>query len=105
MSAKLDELKPTDAVIFGLEAHVCVQQTTLDLLEQGFNVHLCVDAISSQSTTDRSCGLRRAADAGALITTTESVMMELIRSKDHPNFKAISNTIKETRPAEPLEYM
>ena len=60
VSAKMSELKVTDAVLVGLEAHVCIQQTTLDLLEAGINVHLCVDAISSQSPTDRACGLRRA---------------------------------------------
>ena len=102
--AKLEEHSISDAVIIGLEAHVCVQQTTLDLLARGCNVHLCVDAISSQSPTDRAAGLRRAADAGAFITTTESVMMELIRSKDHPSFKAISGTLKETRPSETLEF-
>jgi len=105
VQAKLDELKCTDAVIFGLEAHVCVQQTALDLIERGMNVHLCVDAVSSQSTTDRSCGLHRAACAGAFLTSTESVLMELIRSKDHPNFKAISTTLKETRPSDPLGFM
>ena len=57
-----------------------------------------------RSLTDRACGLRRAADAGAFVTTTESVIYELIRSKDHPSFKAISNCLKETRPAEALEY-
>lgn len=101
---KLDELKPKDAVIFGLEAHVCVQQTTLDLLEQGCNVHLCVDAVSSSAPTERACGLHRCAGAGAFLTTTESVMFELIRSKDHPNFKAISGALKETRSADPLEF-
>jgi len=60
VSEKLVELRVKDAVIVGLEAHVCVQQTTLDLLELGINAHLCVDAISSQSPTDRSCGLHRA---------------------------------------------
>ena len=104
VSAKLSELKITDAVIVGLEAHVCVQQTTLDLLASGTNVHLCVDAVSSSDATNRACGLRRAASAGAFVTTTESVLFELIRSKDHPNFKAISTAIKETRPAETLEY-
>jgi len=105
VKAIFDDKKPTDAVIVGLEAHVCVQQTTLDLIAAGVNVHLCVDAVSSQTTTDRSCGLHRAAGAGAFITTTESVMMELIRGKDHPNFKAISTAIKETRPADPLGFM
>ena len=95
----------TDAVIVGLETHVCVQQTTLDLIEMGCNVHLCVDALSSQTLTDRSCGLHRAAGVGAHLTTTESVLFELIRSKDHEHFKAISNVIKETRPADALPFM
>ena len=105
VTAKLDELKPKDAVILGLEAHVCVQQSTLDLIELGYNVHLCVDSVSSQTETDRSCGLHRAAGAGALLTTTESVLFELIRSKDHPSFKAISGTVKELRAADPLSFM
>ena len=95
----------SDAVIVGLEAHVCVQQTSLDLLEMGLNVHLCIDAVSSQTLTDRSCGLHRAAAAGAHLTTTESVLFELIRSKDHPSFKAISTTVKETRPEQGLPFM
>jgi nicotinamidase-related amidase len=102
---KLDEFKPTDAILFGLEAHVCVQQTTLDLLARGCNVHVCVDATSSQTTTDRACGLHRASRAGAFLTTTESVMFELIRSKDHPKFKAIAGILKETRPEDPLEWI
>ena len=103
---KLSEANPTDAVILGLEAHVCVQQSTLDLLEQGINVHLCVDAVSSQTTTDRSCGLHRAASSGAYLTTTESVLFELIRSKDHPSFKAISGCVKELNTKDdPLGFM
>ena len=52
--------KVTDFVVDGIEAHVCVQQTSLDLLAQGFNVHLCVDALSSSTPVDRACGLHRA---------------------------------------------
>eukprot|EP00316_Scyphosphaera_apsteinii_P016623 CAMPEP_0119314052 /NCGR_PEP_ID=MMETSP1333-20130426/31457_1 /TAXON_ID=418940 /ORGANISM="Scyphosphaera apsteinii, Strain RCC1455" /LENGTH=191 /DNA_ID=CAMNT_0007319075 /DNA_START=63 /DNA_END=638 /DNA_ORIENTATION=+ len=103
VQANLVELNFTDVIIAGLEAHVCVQQTTLDLLEKGYNVHLCADAISSQTLIDRTCGLRRAERAGAFISTTESIMMELIRSKDHPHFKAISTLLKEKRPTEALE--
>ena len=105
VTAKLNELKPTDLVIVGMEAHVCVQQSTLDLLAAGYNVHLCVDAISSQATTDRSCGLQRASVAGALLTTTESVLFELIRSKEHPSFKAISTCVKELKSPDPLGWL
>jgi len=103
VSSALKKMDYDAAVIFGLEAHVCVQQTTLDLLEAGKGVHLCVDAVSSQRTVDRTCGLRRAERAGALLTTTESVLMELIRGKDHPSFKAISANLKHTRAEDPLE--
>jgi nicotinamidase-related amidase len=128
VAARLAEHKQvTDFVLVGIEAHVCVQQTTLDLLEQGFNVHLCVDALSSSTPVDRACGLHRAecacahrlthtppsqhADArlgrraGAYLTTTESVLMDLIRGKDHPSFKAISANLKETKLAEPLGFI
>jgi nicotinamidase-related amidase len=87
----------TDVIICGIEAHVCVQQSTLDLIEMGYNVHLCVDAVSSSDSTGRAVGLHRCAGAGAYITSTESVLFELMRSKDHPNFKAISGLVKETR--------
>ena len=107
--SKLEIVSPsaTDAVIFGLEAHVCVQQTVFDLLtKRNLNVHLCVDAISSQQPVDRACGLHRAERAGAYLTTTESVMMELIRGKDHEKFKAISGALKTSKydPAEALPY-
>ena len=94
---RLGELKPTDAVIFGVGAHVSVQQTVFDLLAMGCNVHLCVDAVSAQQQVDRSAGLRRAERAGALLTSTESVLMELIRAKEHESFKAISGILKETK--------
>ena len=102
VKATLGKLEYTDAVIFGIEAHVCVQQTTLDLLEEGKNVHLCVDALSSSQPVDRACGLQRAVRSGAIATTSESVLMELIRGKDHPSFKAISTILKETKDPDPL---
>ncbi|KAL1500565.1 hypothetical protein AB1Y20_013220 [Prymnesium parvum] len=91
-------------VLVGLEAHICVQQTTLDLIEMGYGVHLCVDAVSSQTAVDRSVGLHRADRAGAFLTSTESVLFELIKSKDHPQFKTISNTIKATTFEQPLSF-
>ena len=65
--------------------------------------HAC--SLARAPSADRSAGLHRAVGAGALVTTTESVLMELIRSKDHPNFKAISGLLKTTRPEDPLGFM
>jgi len=80
-------------VLVGIEAHVCVQQTAFDLLAQGLRVHLAVDAVSSRNTQDRDVALRRMADAGATITTTESVMFEWCELAGTEKFKQISRLI------------
>jgi hypothetical protein len=82
-------------VLFGIEAHVCVKQTTLDLLERGVNVHLVGDAVSSQRPLDRSLAMFALTGAGAAITSVESLMFELVQSADHPKFKDISKRVIE----------
>lgn len=77
-------------VLFGIEAHVCVQQTCLDLIEMGKDVHVVVDCVSSQQPFDRDISLQRMANAGAFLTTAQSLAFMLMHSADHPNFKAIS---------------
>lgn len=58
VKAELDTLAKPSVVLFGIEAHVCVQQTALDLLEQGYDVHVLVDGCSSQRPIDRAVALR-----------------------------------------------
>jgi nicotinamidase-related amidase len=89
------------AVLFGIEAHVCVLQTALDLLERDYTVHLVVDGVSSQRELDRTVGIERARQSGALVTSCESVLFQLMGSADHPSFKAVSALVTEKRP-EPL---
>lgn len=101
--ASADMAQRKSAVLFGLEAHVCVQQTTLDLIERGYDVHILVDGTSSQLVGDRAVAFTRLQSAGAFLTTSESVLMELIRGKEHEHFKPISALLR-TRPDEPLEY-
>lgn len=84
-----------DYIICGLETQVCVLQTTLDLLEQGKTVHVVVDAVSSSRALDRAVALQRLQSAGAVLTTAESVLFQLMRSAKHPNFKVVSNLAKE----------
>eukprot|EP00592_Proboscia_alata_P001492 CAMPEP_0194367082 /NCGR_PEP_ID=MMETSP0174-20130528/15181_1 /TAXON_ID=216777 /ORGANISM="Proboscia alata, Strain PI-D3" /LENGTH=214 /DNA_ID=CAMNT_0039142653 /DNA_START=105 /DNA_END=749 /DNA_ORIENTATION=+ len=82
-------------VLFGVETHVCVQQTALDLLELGHQVHIVEDGTSSMQPLDRNVALRRMASAGAFVSTAQSICFMLLGSADHPNFKAVSKLIKE----------
>ena len=85
-------------VVAGIETHVCVIQTVLPLLEAGFEVHLCWDAVSGRGEEYRRHALERMAAAGATLTNHESVAFEWARTKDHPNFKAVSAMMKEGQP-------
>jgi len=85
-------------VIAGIEAHVCVMQTVLELLATGHEVHLCWDAISGRGEEYRQHALDRMAAAGATITNHESVAFEWARDKNHPQFKALSALMKEGQP-------
>jgi nicotinamidase-related amidase len=85
-------------VVTGMETHVCVQQTVLDLLHQGFRPHVVADAVSSRGLLDHEIALDRLRAAGAVITTTESVLFEWCRTASAPHFKSISALVRETSP-------
>jgi nicotinamidase-related amidase len=82
-------------VVGGIEAHVCVMQTALELLRTGHEVHLCWECVSGRGAEYRKHALERMAQAGAVITNHESVAFEWARHKDHPAFKALSSLLKE----------
>jgi len=86
-------------VVAGIEAHVCVMQTVLELLEAGHDVHVCWDAVSGRGEEYRRHALERMAAAGATISNHESVAFEWARHKDHPAFKAVSALFKAGQPA------
>jgi len=86
-------------VICGLETHVCVSQTVLDLLTRGVVVFVAVDAVASRHTIDHEVALRRLEGAGAILTTTEAILFEWCRSADHPAFQAVRKLVVEPRPA------
>ena len=92
---KIQEHGTNSAILFGIETHVCVQQTTLDLLEEGIDVHIVVDGVSSQREADRKHALERLRQAGAFLTTSESVAFMLLQNAKNPHFKAVSAAIKE----------
>ncbi|CAM4960441.1 unnamed protein product [Rotaria socialis] len=82
------------AIICGIEAHVCVLQTTIDLLSQGYRVYVVVDAVSCRSLTDRIYAFDHLRQAGAFLTTFESIVLQLAQDANHPNFKQIQQLIK-----------
>jgi len=81
-------------VVTGVESHVCVQQTVLDLLANDFQVNVAADAVSSRKEFDFIIALERMRTLGAEITTTESVLFELLEVCGTPEFKAISKIVK-----------
>jgi nicotinamidase-related amidase len=101
----LDELRPRlrsgprQVVVAGIEAHVCVMQTVLELLHLGNQVHVAWDAVSGRGEEYRRLALERMAAAGAVLTNHESVGFEWARDKNHPRFKELSNLLKDGQPA------
>jgi nicotinamidase-related amidase len=82
-------------VVTGIEAHVCVLQTAIDLARAGYEVHVPHDAVNSRRTADRKWALSRMEASGAVITATESVLFELLERCDTAEFKKIAAMIKE----------
>ena len=82
-------------VVAGIETHVCVLQTVIELLREGSQVHVCWDAVSGRGDEYRRHALDRMQQAGAVLTNHESVGFEWARSKDHASFKALSRLLRE----------
>lgn len=81
-------------LLFGVEVHVCVMQTALDLLDNGMQPVIIGDAVGSRYSYDKKQAIRRIRRAGGVISTVESILFELCRSSKDPAFKTISNLIK-----------
>jgi nicotinamidase-related amidase len=90
---ELEMLGRRNIVLVGMETHVCVAQTALDLLEAGLHVFLPVDALAARGAADHDAALRRLEQAGAVPTTTEAVAFEWMGDSTHPQFKAVSKLV------------
>lgn len=96
--AQLESSGTRNVALVGIESHICVTQTALDLLGRGYGVYVMADSVSSQRSFDRSVALERLRSAGAVVTTVESFVFEALKSADHPKFKAVSAILREYHP-------
>jgi nicotinamidase-related amidase len=81
-------------VLAGIEAHACMNQTAHDLIANGYQVHVVEEATSSRRPTDAAVGLEKMLAAGAIRASVESALLELLRTADAPEFKAIQRLIR-----------
>lgn len=86
--------KLSQIVICGVESHVCVQQTVLDLMANGYQINVAADAVSSRKEIDYNIALKRMRTLGAEITTAESILFELLEICGTPEFKEVSKIVK-----------
>jgi nicotinamidase-related amidase len=85
----------TKVVVAGIEAHVCVLGSVLDLLNLGFRVYVPVDAVGSRYPIDHEYALRRMETAGAILTTAETCVFEWVGGAGHPKFRDVSKLVQE----------
>ncbi len=91
---KIGELKRRQVIITGMETHVCVLQTVLELLDAGYTVHLVRDAVMSRRKDNWFVGLETADAAGAVLTSTETALFQLLRVAGTDEFKRLSKLVR-----------
>lgn len=92
--AYLEKSKRKQVIITGVETHVCVYQTTRDLLNHGYSVFVASDAVSSRTLENKQNGIALMKDMGAVISNTETLLFDMLKISGTPEFKAISKLVK-----------
>lgn len=92
--AALEAVGPRQVLLAGLEAHICVQQTALGLLAAGYDVQVAADAVGSRTPQNRQLALAKLRQAGAVVTSVETALFEMLGAAEGPAFKAILDIVK-----------
>lgn len=95
----LQEKEINKILLCGIEAHVCVLQSALDLMSNGFRLYIPIDAVGSRNLLDFKTALRRMENCGATLTSTEAALFEWCEFSNIPEFKTVSNLVKQTDPS------
>ncbi len=90
----LDALGRKQILLCGIEAHVCIYQTAVDLLRRDYQVHVLADAVSSRTLENKQIAMGRMQAEGAAVSSTEMVLFELLRTAEHPQFRQIAKLVK-----------
>jgi nicotinamidase-related amidase len=90
----VEALKRTQVILCGIETHICVYQTALDLMDAGYEVHVATDAVSSRDPANKALALRRLEVEGACLTGTEMILFELLGDARDPAFKSVLQIVK-----------
>lgn len=91
---KIKELSRKQVLLCGIEAHVCIYQTAVDLSAKDFHVEVIADAVSSRTIENKKIAFERMASEGVKISSVEMVLFELLKTAEHPKFKQIARLIK-----------
>ena len=91
---ELKKCRPKSVILTGIETHVCVLQTALELLNEGFEVQVLADGVGSRERLNWAIGLEQMEKAGAVISSTEILAFALLKKAGTPEFKAVSQFIK-----------
>ena len=90
----ISKVNPRQLLIAGIESHVCLYQTTVDLIQSGYEVHIVADCISSRTEENRSIGIERMKEAGGKLTSTEMALFELLKVAEGDKFREIVRIVK-----------
>ncbi|MBK5202983.1 MAG: isochorismatase family protein [Prolixibacteraceae bacterium] len=91
---KIQKSHAKNIILFGIESHICVLQTAIDLKEEGYNPIVVMDCVSSRRERDILLAEKRLHQENIITTSCEAILFELLGTAENPNFKAISNLIK-----------
>ena len=92
---KLKELNVKSCILIGIETHICILQTAIDLKRAGYEVYVVVDCVGSRRRSDKNVAVMRLISEGVRVTSAESMIYELLETAEHPKFRDILKIVKE----------
>lgn len=91
---EISSLQQKQILVTGIETHICVYQTSVDLIKKGFQVQVVEDCVSSRTESNKTLGINRIKNAGGSVTSCEMILFELMKSTKSQGFKEITQLIK-----------